>query len=79
MATSVRIARKGHRTGLMMMPLASPPDTGRLLQAIGKFEITARLGQGGMGTVYRARDPFLDRRGRAQDHLARAGRATPSS
>jgi len=45
----------------MMMPLASPPGTGRLLQAIGKFEITARLGQGGMGTVYKGRDPSLDR------------------
>src|SRR5688500_16053923 len=44
-----------------MMKAASLPGTGRLLQAIGKFEITARLGQGGMGTVYKGRDPFLDR------------------
>ncbi len=28
---------------------------------IGKFEIVARLGQGGMGTVYQARDTSLDR------------------
>jgi serine/threonine protein kinase len=45
----------------MMMSASPPATTGRLLQAIGKFEITARLGQGGMGTVYKGRDPFLDR------------------
>jgi serine/threonine protein kinase len=33
----------------------------RLLAKIGRFEIISELGQGAMGTVYRARDSVLDR------------------
>jgi serine/threonine protein kinase len=38
---------------------ASPPPS--LVQRIGKYEIVGLLGKGGMGAVYRAFDPFLER------------------
>jgi serine/threonine protein kinase/WD40 repeat protein len=42
-------------------PLAGARAQGAATNRIGKFELQAVLGTGGMGTVYRARDPILDR------------------
>ena len=43
--------------GSTILPEANP----RPLEVIGDFEVLAKLGQGGMGAVYRARQISLDR------------------
>src|SRR5262245_61086735 len=32
-----------------------------MIQRIGKYEVSERIGRGGMGTIFKARDPILER------------------
>jgi serine/threonine-protein kinase len=42
-------------------PQSAPDGSPETPSRLGKYEVMARLGQGAMGVVYHAHDPFLDR------------------
>lgn len=46
---------------LWPLTLLGPTDDPRMLGRIGPFEVSACVGVGGMGVVFKARDPALDR------------------
>ena len=48
-------------TKLVLIASGEPPDELVGTTVDGRFEVTARLGRGGMGTVYRARQKSIDR------------------
>ena len=58
-APTVQLATSGRVTGVPTGgPIVAPLGPG---DRVGRYEVQARVGQGGMGEVYRALDPGLDR------------------
>ncbi len=52
---------KGDETVVLAREAFTPPTAAELAVRFPSLEVTELLGQGGMGIVYKGRQPFLDR------------------
>ena len=72
------VLRLGLETNAAGFARGKAPEPAELAASFPQFEILELVGQGGMGTVYKARQRSLDRIVGAEDPLARRSRGDPA-